>query len=201
MPRRTASERGHSPCRCDQSCLYPTARTAGCAAVSPPRACRVRTSARKPAAIIRWKRRSRLAFKVSRSGGTNAHAPTGVCARGLCVDCCSSEIGRPVAYRTSSARWIRCGSFGCTRAAVAGSSRTSSAWSAGQPSRAARSSMPRRSSLEAVARCRARVRGSTASCRPRAAAAGRGRESPRSMPWRRARIGQRSTPRSARRCR
>ena len=50
---------------------------------------------------------------------------------------CHADSGRPLTRCTSSARWMRCASFGARRAAVAGSTRASSACSAGQPSRAA----------------------------------------------------------------
>ncbi len=63
---------------------------------------------------------------------------------------CQADSGRPLSCQTSSARWMRWASFGASRAAVAGSTRASSACSAGQPSMAARASNAARTSGSAA---------------------------------------------------
>ena len=65
-------------------------------------------------------------------------------AAARCAACRVLVPGRqrlPVSRQTSSARWMRCASAGARRAAVAGSTRASSACSAGQPRAAASASM------------------------------------------------------------
>src|SRR5438309_4045580 len=82
------------------------------------------------------KRRAMRSCSASRSAGTNANAFS---ANGklLRVPPCKAESGLPVRRHTSSARWMRCVSPGAMRRALFGSTRSSSACSAGHPRSAA----------------------------------------------------------------
>ena len=81
------------------------------------------------------KRRAMSACSRARSAGTSASAMRGPSdSADASRRPCSDEMGCPLKRCTSSARWIRCASVGARRAAVSGSTKASSACSAGQPS-------------------------------------------------------------------
>ena len=95
----------------------------------------VRTSSSKPARIIAWKRCSMPSYRRSRSPGTQAYADE------LQIRIRAARAARaarvsvlPVSRCTSSARWMRCASFGWMRAAAAADrAPRARACSAGQP--------------------------------------------------------------------
>ena len=98
-----------------------------------------RTSSTKPAAEHRREARVDARVQPAAVGRLERDQRRRFGARRAAAGC-HAESGRPLTRWTSSARWMRCASFGASRAAVAGSTRASSACSAGQPSRAARAS-------------------------------------------------------------
>ena len=108
----------------------------GRSALRSPRARSAFTSSRKPAASMASKRCAMRWCSQPRSAGSSENS--GVASHsGDCAPGCRAwklDQGCPVSRNTSSARWMRCASPGASRAAVGGSTRASSACSAGQPS-------------------------------------------------------------------